>query len=189
MKQRITEEKLKDKRFRETEKAILIAFFSMKEKIDTNGLIKKAHISRSTFNRHHKNVYEIVPDYEMYIMRKFKLNMGKLINKEKVEIEKVYRRMLLFILKNRTILGILIKNEEKEIIEKMVEAVEPKIVRMKGDFRQEILKVHAKEIIGLIEIWGTRGFKREELERIYDKIMFLTDSIKIRLEPIWRKDR
>ena len=171
MKQRITEEKLKDKRFRETEKAILIAFFSMKEKIDTNGLIKKAHISRSTFNRHHKNVYEIVPDYEMYIMRKFKLNMAKLINKKMVEVEKIYWRMLLFMFKNRAILGMLIKNEEKGIIEKMVEAVEPKTIKIKGDFRQEVLKVHIKEIVGLIEIWG-----------------ILTDSIKIRLEPIWRNE-
>ncbi len=184
MRQRITEQKLKDKRFRETEKAILIAFFSVQGKIGTKQLIKKANISRSTFNRHHKNVYEIIPDYEVYIMRKYMVSMGRLAGKRRVEARSIYRKMLLFMFQNRVILKMLIENEEKEIIEKMVEIIEPKVIKIEENYEPEILKVHMKEVVGLIELWGLRGFEREEIEKMFEKIMFLTENLKVRLAPI-----
>ena len=69
---RITEKRLKDKRFRDTEEAIVMAFFVLKDKICLKRLIKTAGISRSTLYRHHENINKIVPDYEEYMVSKYK---------------------------------------------------------------------------------------------------------------------
>ena len=63
----LTEQKLKDKRYRKTEEAIVGAFFLAQDNLNPKKIIKVANISRATLYRHHKSVYNVVTDYKEYI--------------------------------------------------------------------------------------------------------------------------
>ena len=71
MKSGITEKRLKDKRFKKTEEAILRVFFETKECISVKSLAIKIGVARSTIYCHHKSIREILPDYEKYILKEF----------------------------------------------------------------------------------------------------------------------
>ena len=57
--QKITEQKLKNKRYRATEKAIILAFSLMADRLSLRELIRAARISRTTLYRHHGNITQI----------------------------------------------------------------------------------------------------------------------------------
>ncbi len=187
MGQRITDKKLKDKRFAGKEKVILTAFFSVKEKISTNCLAKRAKVSRATINRHHGNAYDIVSNYEKYILKKYKMYMRCPLKKCKVMPRKIYLSMLVFMYKNRIVLGMLIKNKDKEILEEMVEFLESMVINNKEKHSNEVLRVYLKEITGILEIWVLDGFKKEKIDEILKKIMYLTDNLEKRLAPLEKK--
>lgn len=181
--ERITERKLKDKRFRANEEAILVALISAKERLSPIRLARHAGISRATFYRHHKNVHEIVDDYERYILRKCKNTVMRLIKKN-AHVKTVFQRILIFLSANKMIVKFLLENGCPGLIEKIVLALKPKIIATGKVADGEMYNLYAKEVSGLIETWCRDGFNVDEISVTANKIMYLTKTAYMRLSPL-----
>lgn len=184
MTDRITDEKLKNKRFKKTEEAIIMAFFLAKDKLSLKRLLQLAKISRSTLYRHHKNLTEIVPDYEKYILKKCKNYMKPLIKKDESRLKTLYQRILIFMVANRFIIEFLLKNGSQNIIERIVKALKPMILASGKVTDGEMFKIYTKEVAAIIEEWCRLGFKKDDILPTTYKIMYLTDQAYIRLSPL-----
>lgn len=187
MGQKLTDKKLRNKRFRETEKAILIAFFSSEGFLNVGAIARRAQISRSTLYRHHKVVCEIGLDYEEYILRKYNFLIERIMEKRKIKIRTVYHQTLIFILKNKEIFGLMIRRSNGYLIEKMIKKVEPRIKEIYKLPKNcnKILRIYRKEITGLIEDWIKNDFVEDEIA-ILDDIVYLTEIMRLRLMPLVR---
>ena len=93
---RITEKNFRNKRFRKSEEAILEAFFGNKEILSVRVIAKRAKVSRATFYRHHKAAYNIISDYEDYILEKYNRVLSRLVKKMSLKV--IFHQMLMFIL-------------------------------------------------------------------------------------------
>lgn len=185
MKQKLTDKKLKDKRFRKTEKAIIEVFFSNKKVLSARVVVKRAKISRSTLYRHHESVYGIVPDYESYILEKYSKLMRILVRREKVRAKTLYYQMLVFILKNGDIFRMIIKRGNGQLLGRMVQRIKPKLTKL---YRlpkncEKILAIYEKEIVGVLENWIRNDFEEDETMILSD-IMYLTETMRARLMPL-----
>lgn len=185
MKQKITDKKLKDQRFRKSERAIIKALFSSKRILGARVIVKRAKISRSTLNRHHGSVCEIVSNYEEYILEKYNRLMLGLIRKKGIRVRTIYYQILIFVIKNRDVFKMVIEKGDGKIIEKMVRKIEPKLMEV---YRlpkncEKILAVYEKEIIGVVEGWMRGDFKEDEMVILGD-IMYLTETMRSRLMPL-----
>lgn len=185
MRQRITDKKLKDRRFRKTEEAILRAFFSNKRVLSARVITKRARISRSTLYRHHGTVYEIIPDYEAYILAKYCKLIDGLIKRREIKIKTIYCQMLIFILRNKGLLEKIVEKDGGELIEKMVKMLEPKIKEVYSLPKncEKMLKIYEKEITGLVESWIKNDFYGGEMIILGD-IMYLSNTFRLRLRPL-----
>ena len=179
---RITEEKLNNKRFRKTEEAIIMAFFLVKDYSSIERFIKVAKISRSTLYRHHRTISQIVPDYEKYILKKYKKVIRGL--PKKTTIKNLYQRTLIFIVANKKIAQFLHRFGNHNTLEKMIYCLKPKITSSGKITNDEMFKIYAKEVVGVIEQWEQGGFKMDETPSAVRKIMYLTNSARARLGPI-----
>lgn len=180
----ITEKKLKNKRFRKTEDSIIGALFLTKDTLSLKRLIKIAGISRSTLYRHHRNIYEIVPNYEKYIIRKTNLTFKRLMKLKKIHLRTLYVRLLVFMVAHQKIILLIAEFGHYNFTEKIIRVLEPKIITVSKITNQEILDIHIKEIVSLIEQWQQEGFSKEEIPAILDKIMYLTSTAHLRLSPL-----
>lgn len=187
MPRRFTDKKLKNKKFREIEHAIAVAYFSAKTKISICRLIKTAKISRSTFYRHHQTIYTIVPDYEDYILRQYK-NIFRSLHK-KIKLKNLYERTVIFIYIHQEIMNFLFKYGQKNLIEEMFLILSPHILTSSQKINREILGIYIKEISAVLEKWQSDGYKKDEILKTVDKIMYLTDTASLRLSPIVEFDR
>ena len=181
MTRQITDKKLGNQRFRQTEEAVLGAFFGSKKVLNARIIVKRARISRSTLYRHHKTVYEIVPDYEEYILEKYDNLMRGLI-KRNIRLKTAFHQMLIFILRNKRVFKIIMDKGNENILEKMIRRMEPKIVkiyRLPEDCGK-MLRIYEKEIAGVIDGWRRGGFVEDEM-RVLADIMYLTATIRQRL--------
>ena len=97
MKRRITEKRLNNKRFKKSEEALIRAFFSERRRLNARVIMKRAKISRSTLYRHHRTIYDIVPDYEDFILVKYNRLMRKLTDKKRTNMRIIYYQMLITI--------------------------------------------------------------------------------------------
>ena len=185
MRQKITDRKLKDQRFRKTEKALIEALFSNKKMLSARVIVKRAKISRATLYRHHGSVYEIVPDYEEYILEKYNRLMRGLVRRKGLKVKTIYHQMLIFIMKNRDIFKMVVERGDGELTGRIVRKIEPKLVEV---YRlpknsEKILVVYEKEIIGVVEGWMRGDFKEDEMVILGD-IMYLTETMRSRLMPL-----
>ena len=185
MKQKITDKKLKDQRFRKTERAIIRALFSTRKMLGVRVIVKRAKISRSTLNRHHGSVHEIVPDYEEYVLGKYNRLMRGLVRKKGMRVKTIYHQMLIFIIKDRDIFKMVVGRGDGGLIERMMHKIEPKIIEV---YRlpkncEKILAVYEKEIIGVVEGWIREDFKEDEMVVLSD-IIYLTETMRARLMPL-----
>ena len=181
---RITDEKLKNKRFRQTEETIIITFFSVKESLSLSHFFHTAHISRSTLYRHHKNLSEVAPDYEAYILYKCKKIMHSLMNNPKCQLRTLYSRILILMSANRLVMRFLLKYGRRDFFERMIITIKPRIIATNKITDGEMFKIYTKEIAGLVEEWGRAGFNKNTIVSTVDKIMFLTNTAHIRLSPL-----
>ena len=184
----LTEKQMSDKRFKKSEEEIFETIFNEDNLPEVNLVAKKTKLSRSTLYRHHKVLYNITTDYEKYILRKFSCTM-KYATFGKTKLKNMFYRMLIFIVNNKKIINALIKRNRTAIFEKMLECLEGRIVKSchlpkKSD---KIFKIYAMEVAGVIEEWGKRDFCREEIEKVLDDIMYLTNTMKVRLGPLLEK--
>lgn len=181
----ITEKRLKNRRFRRNEDAILRVFFEENPYISLKQMAKKAGVARSTVYRHHGAVREIVPDYEKYVMMRYRRTVRKMIRK-KLPLKQIYFQILLFILANRQVFILLLRNKDLTVLLWMVDELKLKIektVRLprKAD---RVFEVYKREVVFLIEEWMKVGFDGKRVEGVLDDVMYLTETMKVRLGPL-----
>ncbi len=186
MGERITDKKLKNKRFKKTEEAIIMALFAAKETLSIDRIIRIAGISRSTLHRHHKTVYDIIPNYERYILRKYERSITCVLKIKKIRLACVYRKTLIFIRVYHRIIELLIKYGKPDIIEKIIAVIKPKILATGKITNTAMFAIYTKEVSEIIAQWVLNGFDKAEILNTVEKIMYLTNSAKDRLGPITR---
>lgn len=184
MSERITESKLRNKRFRRTEEAIILAFFTTRELLSVERLIKLAGISRSTLYRHHHTIYEIAPDYERYIFKKCKRFVQRLKVSKQVRLKQFYQNFLIFLRVHHKIIIFLLKYGSPNLIEKMLQMSKPKIPSLNRIHNDEIFIIYTKEVSAVIEEWLSRGADKDEILPTVNKIIYLTNSVETRLSPL-----
>lgn len=177
------EPKLKNKRFRQTEKTIMAAFL-IKEKLSVGRLIKRAGISRSTFYRHHHTVYDVIPDYKKFILRKYRHTMKCLMLNKQVRLRTLYQRTLVFIYSYQEIFDLFLKCDTHGVVEAMLSVLKPKILSVSDITDGEMIRIYLKGVAGLIESWQQDGFQKDEIFTVLDKISYLTKSAHRHLKPV-----
>ena len=179
----LTERKMKNKRYRRTEKAILIALFTFRNFPSMGTIAKRARIAKSTAYRHHTDSYEILTDFEDYLVARYWRETRMLMRIRKVRLVSLFRQMLMVLTFHREELEILINGGWARVIERLVAELKPKIIkRLKLSDKQSDILV--KEITGVIEQWGQKGFCEEEIAVIVEKIKYLIKTARERLGPL-----
>lgn len=188
MTDRITEKKLKNKRFRNTEETIIATLLTAKELLSPSRLIKIAGISRSTLYRHHQNVHKIIPDYERYISRRFKTNYARLMKIGYIRLRFLYEQIFPLLLANQPIIKLILQHDNHNFTEQIIAILKPKILTVARISDGEAFRIYAKEVAALVEAWCNNGFKRTEINPTVDKIMYLTSTAHTRLSPLAQFD-
>ena len=183
---RITDRKLKNKKFRKSEEAILDAFFLVRNYLSTQKITQAAHISRSTLCRHHGSITKVPINYEIYILKRYQKAIRRLI--KKFPIKQLYRRTLIFIIANKKIIQFLHQFGSHNTFENMVYCLKPKIIASRKVSDDEMFKIYAKEVTCVIEDWAQKGYKIDDISVVVGKIMYLTDTVRARLNPITSKN-
>ena len=182
-----TAKKMRDRRFRKTEEKILAVFFGKNRNgITMVKMAKKAGVGRSTVYVHHHAIREIMSDWEKYILAEYKLNLRKRIKKDKVLLKNLYFDTLIFILRNQKAFRMFLKFDNRGVMKKMLDVLEPKIqilMRLPKNSRK-IFEIYESEVTEIIFEWGEKGFPEEKIEKVLSDIMFLTKTARDRLMPI-----
>ena len=183
MKSGITEKRLKDKRFKKTEEAMLRVFFETKECISVKSLAIKIGVARSTIYCHHKSIREILPDYEKYILKKYSKMVRQLAHKKETKPKVLYINILLFVLRNKKIFEVLLKYKNKAVFEEMILRIKPMIEREMGlpENSEKLYKVFASEIATLMEEWGKEGFGKKNMDVVLSDMVSLAKTARTRL--------
>ena len=179
----ITDKRLKNRRFKKTEEAILEVFLKEDNYISLGKMADRVGIARSTIYRHHKAIREIVPDYQKYILRKFKILMR---NNSGLCPKKMYERMLIFIIQNKKIFDVLLKSGETGVLKSMLMCLKPEIVgytKLPKNYDKAFF-VYMNEIVGLIEAWVMGGSEEDEMWVLLSDIDYLTDTLRVRLSGL-----
>ena len=184
MSSRITDQKLKNQRFRKTEETIIVNYCLLKGNLNVRKLIKTAQISHSTFYRHHCSIHEIVPSYEQYILRKYKNLINKELKNKSARLPHLFRKTMIFLAVHQKIIQFLLDYGDHNIIETILFYLSPKLLATGKITNQAMLEIYLKEISTLIEQWGRGGFNKDEILTVTDKIIYLTDTVHIRLGPV-----
>ena len=149
-------------------------------------LVRKARISRATLYRHHKTVTRIIPDYKKEVLAKYGGMLRGLSHQKNTQVRKICLRTLIFVMANRRIFKILLRYDGGAVIEKMVLKSKSKLQSTYHLPKNpdKMLKVYTKEVAGIIEEWGRRGFCEDGMDITLVKIMYLTDTMRQRLGPV-----
>ena len=184
MAEKLTDKKLKNKRFRATEESIRIAYFLVKDTLSLDRLLRFAGISRSTLYRHHGSIGSIVPDYERYILRKIRRILKRILRARRTHLRTLYGRILAFMTAHKKIMEFLLAFDSRSLTEEIVLILKPKLLSTGKFSSEEILRIYTKEVSSIIEAWQKSGFRKDEITVTLDKIMYLTDTAYIRLAPL-----
>lgn len=149
-----------------------MAVFSSNKNQNLRNIMKQIKLSRTTFYRHHGSTNEILNDYEKYMLLEFKKRI-----KNTHEIRSTYWQALIFLSEHKNIVLFSLKQENGKIIEKIIKTI--KIEKI--NYNETILEIYRKEIIALIETWVKTGFRKDEIEKILNGIIYLTKTINTRL--------
>lgn len=161
-----------------------MALFTAREILSVDRLIKIAGISRSTLYRHHKSVYEIAPNYERYILKKYNRALKRVLKTKRIRLSCIYRKMLIFIRTHHQIIKFILKYGKPDLIEKMINTLRPKLIFTGKITNEAMFEIYCKEVSGVIVRWILNGSEKSEILSVVDKIIYLTDSAKLRLGPI-----
>jgi len=183
MEHKLTDKKLKDKRYRRTEAAIIRAFSLVQDKFNAQRIIKTAKISRSTLYRHHGTVYRIALNYEEYINNKYRRLSKKLIRK-KLNPRFIYQRTLVFIMVNQQIVKFVMDYNNSGIIEKMLINLSPLVTSSGRIKNKTILDICIKEMTALVEEWFSDGCDKNSIITVADKLAQLVGTANSRLIDI-----
>lgn len=161
-----------------------MALFTAKEILSVDRLIKIAGISRSTLYRHHKSVYEITPNYELYILKKYSRALKRTLKTQRAKLPCVYRKILIFIKSHHQIIEFLLQYGKSNLIEGMINMLKSKLFSTGKITNEAMFEIYCKEVSGVIVHWLLNGSEKSEILSVVDKIIYLTDSAKLRLGPI-----
>lgn len=182
----LTEKRMANKRFRKTEEAILRVFFEEDYYVQMGEMAEKAGVARSTIYSHHRAVREILPDYEKYVLRKYRRVVRRMMKNGNVRLKRIYLSMLFFMIQEKRIFEMLIKNHRRTLLEMMIGEIKMKVIsyaRLPKN-SEKIFRVYISEVVGLVEEWGREGFLEVEIEKLLSEIMYLTDTMRSRLAPL-----
>lgn len=179
---------MQNRRYRKTEEAILEVLLKSRTMPSTTELTKRARISRSTLYRHHRAMPGIIPDYEHDILIIFRRESKKILKSETTNLENVYLKMLIFILKHKRVFKILFRYSGDRVVENMVLAVKDRITKIchLSKNSDRLFKIYAKEVAGIVEDWGSNDFSEREINRVLKDIIYLTTTMHQRLSPVGR---
>ena len=179
--------KMKNRRYRKTEEAILSVFFDESKKGSTlQRMAKRAGVGRSTMYIHHHAVREVLPDYERYILTEYRIFIQKRLQIKNISLKVLYFDMLTFILRRKKIFVMFLRFEDRKMLTRMLGVLEEKtriFMRLPKE-TEKVLKIYKSEIIQLVFEWGKRGFSNKEIEKVLADIMYLTETARDRLMPI-----
>ena len=181
----LTEKRMSNKRFRKTEQAIFIAYYTLRDYPTARKLAKRAHISRATLYRHHSGVYAIPIDYEKYLLATYKKAIGGLLRKN-AGIKTVFLRTLVFISNNRMVFIVLFRDGHSNAVKKMIEFLKGRVLEewhLGGDV-DKIYNVYQYEVLGVIEVWSKQKFATKQLDSILSDILYLTNTARRNLLPL-----
>lgn len=180
----ITEKRLTNKRFRKTEDALLKVFLEEDGYIGIGAIAMKAGVARSTVYLHHRAAREIVPDYEEYIMRRYRRIVRKMLKVRGVKLRTMYLKILSFIVADKRIFDMLLRVQGNRIFERMLEEIRVKLIVTMGlpKNSQRMFAVYESEVVKLICEWGNSGFREEEMGKLLMEIMYFTDTVRDRLD-------
>ena len=184
---RHTKRELKDKRFRATEYKIRLAFASVRDTLNVGRLIKIAGISRSTLNRHHGTIYNIIPDYEDYILHEYKLVIRHFSNIRHTQLRNLYERTFIFLISYRRIMEFIMEYGNENFFERLLVIIEPKALSTKKVTNHEMFIFYSKEVAVVIEEWARAGFNKDDIPVTLDKIAYLTNTAHHYLSPVINK--
>ena len=178
---------MRDRRYRKTEEAILTAFFDEYKKGSTmRRLARRIRVGRSTMYTHHHAIREVIPDYERYILNRYRQCIRKKSQARGVEIKSLYLETLVFIYKNRKFFEVFLNFEDRKVVIKMLGVLEKNLVeymRLPSDV-EKVLAVYKAEVVELIFEWGRTSWPEDELEKVLADIMYLTKTARDRLMGI-----
>ena len=179
----ITEKRLRNRRFRKTEEAILRVFFEEDVYIGVEEMAKRVGVARTTIYNHHKAVREIVMDYKKYILRKYDRALKKQMTKKKLKTNEIYMQMLLFIIRNKTIFRIILRDGGQKIFAEMVMKNRAALMRRMGlpINYEKVFLIYVGEVVALLEKWAKEGFEEAGIEIVVKDLIYLTETARSRL--------
>lgn len=184
MRRELTEKQLKNKRFRNTEEAILLAYCIAKDNLSPGRIAHLAHISRSTFYRHHQSTASVATDYEAYIYRKATSAITHLLKIKHLRLSTIYNRLLIFISANRRVMSFIIDFGSSDFLSRLLLILEPKLTSATKLQDEELLQIYISEVASLIKSWRSSDFNCRQIPTLVNKIDYLTDTASIRLRPV-----
>ena len=179
----ITDKRLNNRRFYRTEEAILKAFFG-NTYLSVREVTRQVGIARSTFYHHHQSTAKIVADYQRYIIDKYKRLTKKMLGAQKVPARMMYERTLLFIVQHKKVFKILLAGKERSILKYMITKMQPRLVDIMHlpKNSKKIFLVYEGEVTSLMDAWCRNGMREDEINRLLDEIIFLTETARVRLK-------
>ncbi len=179
----LTDEKMSNKQFYETERAIFIAYSKIRDYPTARRLTRAARISRSTLYRHHPKITRIPRDYEDYLLSVYDKAILKMVHNKKVKLKIVILRMLVFIMNHKEVFKLLLSDGRNATIKKMLSRIKPKLVDEWGTNNNfdKVFYVYANEVIGIIELWGRQNFSEQHLGSTLNDVISITKTAPRRL--------
>lgn len=174
---------LMNRKYLKTEEAIIEVLLKSKEMPSTTELTRKAQISRATLYRHHRAIPGIVPDYEKEILIRYQKRINKLLKKKELDLKNLFLQSLIFVIRYKRIFRILFKYSGDRVVERMI-LYNKKIICQKCHLpnnSESTVKIFAKEVAGVIEVWSEKNFPEDELPKTLNNIIQLTREAKGRL--------
>ena len=182
----LTEKRLANKHYSKIENAMLRVFFRRKRRMNPRRMAAEIGVARGTIYNHHQVAEFIIQDYENYIYERYSKEVSKFFRRRNVTISGLYRRTLIFIMRERKIFGILIKAKDKEVFERMIRRLKKynrELDGLNGNV-SDIYNIYSGEIAEILFLWGKGGFKKEKMSEVLDDIVQMTTTMRINLTKL-----
>ena len=179
----LTEKRMKDKRFRRTEEAFFKIVLVSGDYINIEKIVRETGISRTTFYRHHTAPQKIVDDYEEFVLD-YSCRMMR--DNKRMNTKVVFYQTIVFIMKHKSVIDLVIHRDGERLLREMMVEVLPRIaIEYRFSNRCNKMKeVYVGELVGILRAWGKERFCDQQKEKVFSDLMFLTSTVRERLEPL-----
>lgn len=170
-----------DSRVRKNRESFFWAFAKVKEEKKPDDTIRMVDVyrtankSRATFRRHFRNVGDMIEQKEAEMMEEF----------ERVNLtgpdELVWRRILIFIAKNRKFFEYEFSQDGSRFVRKMLEKYRQgtgKIfVRYEAKLNQRLVEMSDHEMYCFLKFWVMDGANINEIKKVTERIKYIEYTI------------